>query len=58
VDPKRVKDITMQLSKEIDDDEIISPSASPLFHYDKETNMIQTVDKLGQSIQVDINEMP
>lgn len=58
VDPKRVKDITMQLSKELDDDEIRTPLTSPLFHYDKETNMIQTVDKLGQSIQVDINEMP
>jgi hypothetical protein len=57
VDPKRVKDITMQLSKELDD-EIRTPLTSPLFHYDKETNMIQTVDKLGQSIQVDINEMP
>ena len=48
----------MQLSKELDDDEIRTPLTSPLFHYDKETNMIQTVDKLGQSIQVDINEMP
>ena len=45
----------MSLAQEVDE---VSETKSPLFHFDKETNMIQTLDKLGQSIQVDINEMP
>ena len=53
VDAKRVEDITIKLSQQVDAPQ---KQAAP-FHFDKETNMIHTVDK-GQYIQVDINELP
>lgn len=52
VDPKRVNDISMSLAKQVD--ELTSQIS---FQYDDKTQMIQTLDK-GQSVQVDINELP
>lgn len=43
VNPKRFKDITMALSQQAEELETV-PNPSPLFHFDKDTNMIQTVD--------------
>ena len=57
VDSKRLGEISMALSQQADEVENVV-GTSPLFHFDKETSMIQTVDQNGQSIQVDIHEMP
>lgn len=48
----------MALTQQVDELAEEIPTQSPLFHYDKETNLISTIDKQGQKVQVDINEMP